>query len=164
MGTTDQFERIVNDFYQDLYRFAYSLANNEADATDLTQQTFYRYATKGDTIRDASKTKNWLLRTLKNDFLNQVRRSKRFEHVPLEDASPELSQTGEKQSRTLDSQLAVDALQKVNETYRITLSLFYLKQLSYREIAERLEVPIGTVMSRLSRGKAQLKLALATFA
>ena len=160
MGTPADFERVVNDYYQDLYRFAYSLSKNEADATDLTQQTFYRYATKGDTIRDKTKTKSWLLRTLKNDFLSQARRSQKFQHVPLEDAGPELPDQQVDQSRSFDSQLAVAALQKVDETYRVALSLFYLKGLSYKEIAQTLEIPIGTVMSRLSRGKAQLKSAL----
>jgi len=165
MGNPTEFERVVNDFYQDLYRFAYSLAKNQADATDLTQQTFYRFATKGDTIRDKSKTKSWLFRTLKNDFLSQARRSQKFQQIALEDAGPELpDEQSEDQSRSFDSQLAVDALQKVDETYRIALSLFYMKGLSYKEIAHTLEIPIGTVMSRLSRGKAQLKSALSAVA
>ncbi len=165
MGNPAEFERIVNDFYQDLYRFAYSLAKNQADATDLTQQTFYRFATKGDTIRDKSKTKSWLFRTLKNDFLSQARRSQKFQHIPLEDAGPELpDEQSEDPSRSVDSHLVVEALQKVDETYRIALSLFYMKGLSYKEIAHTLEIPIGTVMSRLSRGKAQLKSALSAVA
>ncbi len=160
-----EFEKVVSDFYQDLYRFAFSLSKNEADATDLTQQTFYRYATKGDTIRDKSKTKSWLFRTLKNDFLSQARRSQKFQHVALDDAGPELpEQDSTNPGTAFDSQLAVEALQKVDTTYRVALSLFYMKGLSYKEIAETLEIPIGTVMSRLSRGKAQLKSALASVA
>ena len=154
---TTEFEKVVTDYYQDLYRFAYSLSKQEADATDLTQQTFYRFATKGHTIRDKSKTKSWLFRTLKNDFLSQARRSQKFQHVALEDAEHELPDDATSPSDSFDSQLAVEALQQVDETYRIALSLFYMKGLSYKEIAEALEIPIGTVMSRLSRGKAQLK-------
>ena len=164
MGPPTEFERVVNDYYQDLYRFAFSLSRNEADATDLTQQTFYRFGTKGDTIRDKSKTKSWLFRTLKNDFLSQTRRAQRFQHLPIEDVEIEIPHEPEDQSRAFDSQLAVAALQRVDESYRVALSLFYMKGLSYKEIAEALEIPIGTVMSRLSRGKAQLKTALATVA
>ncbi len=156
----DEFEKVVTDLYQDLYRFAFSLAKNEADAVDLTQQTFYRFATKGDSIRDKSKTKSWLFRTLKNDFLSQARRSQRFQHVALEDAATELPGEEAGHGEAVDGQLAVDALQDVEETYRVTLSLFYMKGLSYKEIAETLEIPIGTVMSRLSRGKTQLRNAL----
>ncbi len=157
----EEFEKVIGDYYQDLYRFAYSLSHNEPDATDLTQQAFYKYATKGHTIRDRSKTKSWLFRTLKNDFLSQARRAQKFQHVELEDAGSELPHEESSSQQAIDSQLAVEALQKVDEAYRVALTLFYMKGLSYREIAESLEIPIGTVMSRLSRGKNQLKTALA---
>ncbi|MDB4808776.1 RNA polymerase sigma factor [Verrucomicrobiales bacterium] len=102
---------------------------------------------------------------MKNDFLSQTRRSQKFQHIPLEDAGPKLpDEQTEVQSRAFDSQLAVDALQKVDETYRIALSLFYMKGFTYKEIAHTLEIPIGTVMSRLSRRKAQLKSALSAVA
>lgn len=158
----EEFELVVNDYYQDLYRFAFSLSKNEADAVDLTQQTFYRFATKGDTIREKSKTKSWLFRTLKNDFLSQARRSQRFQHVELEDASHELPREEPDPSASFDGQLALEALQRVDENYRVALSLFYMKGLAYKEIADVLEIPIGTVMSRLSRGKTQLRAALSS--
>ena len=61
-----------------------------------------------------------------------------------------------------DAGIVLDALKRVDETYRTALELFYLAELSYREIADILEIPIGTVMSRLSRGKDQLKALLTT--
>ena len=61
----------------------------------------------------------------------------------------------------MDATLVVEALQEVDEVYRVPLTLFYMQDLSYKEIAEMIEAPIGTVMSRLSRGKAQLRAALA---
>ena len=61
----------------------------------------------------------------------------------------------------LDAGIVMAALQTVDDVFRAPLTLFYLEELSYHEIAEALEVPMGTVMSRLSRGKAQLRAALA---
>ena len=63
--------------------------------------------------------------------------------------------------RTLDAKIVLDALTQIEPTYRAAVELFYLSEMSYREIAEALEIPIGTVMSRLSRGKDQLKAILA---
>jgi RNA polymerase sigma-70 factor, ECF subfamily len=63
--------------------------------------------------------------------------------------------------RTLDASAILDALSKVDEAYRTALELFYLGDLSYKQIAAALQVPIGTVMSRLSRGKEQLRCSLA---
>jgi RNA polymerase sigma-70 factor (ECF subfamily) len=63
--------------------------------------------------------------------------------------------------RTLDAKAVIDALDQIEPTYRTAVELFYLSELSYKEIAQALDIPIGTVMSRLSRGKEQLKAILA---
>ena len=63
--------------------------------------------------------------------------------------------------RTLDAKAVIDALNEIEPTYRTAVELFYLSELSYKEIAQTLDIPIGTVMSRLSRGKEQLKSILA---
>ena len=63
------FENVVNAHYEPLYRFALSLSHSEADAGDLVQQTFYRWATKGGQLRDRSKAKSWLFTTLHREFL-----------------------------------------------------------------------------------------------
>lgn len=154
------FDQLVVDYYQNLYRFAFSLAKNEADATDLTQQTFYRFATKGHQLKDKRKVKTWLFTTLYREFLGTARRGKRFTHVKLEDAGAELPSISPGITRQIDGNLAVEALAELEERYRAPLALFYLEDLSYKEIAESLDVPIGTVMSRLSRGKEQLRSLL----
>ena len=80
------FEEIVDQFYPMLYRFALSLARNEADACDLTQQTFYIWANKGNQLRDLTKVKTWLFTTLHREFLESRRRMTRFPHVELDSA------------------------------------------------------------------------------
>src|SRR5436190_13931804 len=81
----DIFEQIVELYYEPLYRFALSLTRAEADAYDLTQQTFYIWATKGDQLRDRSKVKAWLFTTLHRAFLGNYERNTRYPHHGLEE-------------------------------------------------------------------------------
>src|SRR6188768_4285130 len=90
MTSTDSFEIIVREHYEQLFRFAMTLTRLEADARDLTQQTFYVWAMKGHQLRDTSKVKTWLFTTLKHAFLTGRTRQVRFPHCNLEDVSQEL--------------------------------------------------------------------------
>lgn len=155
-----EFEQIVDACYADLYRFAYSLARNEADASDLTQQAFAIFAQKGDSLRDASKCKQWLFTALYREFLRQGRRSERIigmeeseleQHMP---AAPAVEQHPGEQADLLDALAALD------ESHRSILTLFYLQDCSYKSIAETLAIPIGTVMSRLARAKEALRIQM----
>ena len=156
------FTQLVDAHYAPLFRFALSLTKNSADAGDLTQQTFFIWAKQGHALREEGKAKSWLFTTLYREFLRGRRRSERV--TALEDLGPVDSDPPAPEVDVLtglDANLVVEALQEVDEVYRIPLTLFYLQDLSYKEIAAMLEAPIGTVMSRLSRGKAQLRAALA---
>ena len=160
--SNEAFTQLVDTHYAPLYRFALSLARREADACDLVQQTFYIWATKGAALREMSKAKSWLFTTLYREFLRSRRRDARA--TSIEDLPPgEQDIAAEDVDRVaqLDAMTVVTALQSVDEVFRAPLTLYYLEDLSYLEIAEALTVPIGTVMSRLSRGKAQLRAALA---
>ena len=158
----ETFTRLVDQHYPPLYRFALSLARNTADACDLTQQTFYLWATHGHTLRDLTKAKTWLFTTLYREFLRGRRRGARVTSIEeLPPGGAELADADLDQARRLDGGLVLAALGGVEEVFRAPLTLFYLEELSYQEIAETLDVPIGTVMSRLARGKAQLRAALA---
>jgi RNA polymerase sigma-70 factor (ECF subfamily) len=157
----DTFTQLVDAHYAALYRFALSLARREADACDLVQQTFYVWATKGHALRQQAKAKTWLFTTLYREFLRGRRRDQRVQSI--EDLPPgeqDVAAEVVDQLRSMDAQQVVAALQQVDETFRAPLTLFYLEDFSYLEIAALLEVPVGTVMSRLSRGKAQLRSAL----
>ncbi len=160
--SNEAFTQLVDAHYAPLYRFALSLARNQADAGDLVQQTFYIWATKGHALREAAKAKTWLFTTLYREFLRGRRREARS--TSLEDLPPggsELAAEEVDRVARLDAGVVMAALQEVDETFRAPLTLFYLEDLSYAEIAAALEVPIGTVMSRLSRGKAQVRAVLA---
>ncbi len=158
----EKFTSLVDAYYAALYRFALSLAKREADACDLVQQTFYVWATKGHGLRDTGKVKSWLFTTLFREFLRGKRRGSRI--VALEDlpeVAAEMPALTPDAVTAMDAQMVMETLQEVDEVFRAPLTLFYLQDLSYLEIAEVLDVPLGTVMSRLSRGKTQLRAKLA---
>jgi RNA polymerase sigma factor (sigma-70 family) len=150
------FESLVGRYYSSLYKFAYSLTQAEADACDLTQQTFYVWATKGHQLRDQSKVKTWLFTTLHREFLESRRRHTRFPHFELSQMDTELPTVSAASVNQLDSKAVMHGLAQVDDVYRAPLSLFYVKDCSYKEIAEILEIPMGTVKSRIARGVAQL--------
>ncbi len=150
------FEQAVNAHYQSLYRFAFTLTRGGEDAADLTQSAFERLLRKPGQLREPAKLKSWLFTTLYRLFLEQHRRATRFPQVEL-DADYEMPAEESVPDRAIDSAAVVAALQHIDEVFRAPLVLFYLEDHSYRDIAEILGVPVGTVMSRLSRGKAQLR-------
>jgi RNA polymerase sigma-70 factor (ECF subfamily) len=154
-----EFEKLVSDFYKPLYRFGLALTRSQSDAADLTQQTFYLWAAKGHQLRDHAKAKTWLFTSLYREHLSKRRQQDRFV-----DGAEEIEQMSTPCSSSaivnLDGASAQKALLELTDIYRLPLTLFYLQEHSYREIAEILEVPIGTVMSRISRGKVELRKLL----
>lgn len=153
------FQDLVDRQYAALFRFGLSLAKSEAEAADLTQQTFFLWASKGGQLRDRSKAKSWLFTTLYREFLSRRRHEVRFPQVELEEARED-DMSILPNADAFDGATVLQALREVEEPFRAPLTLFYLEQFSYQEIADVLGVPIGTVMSRLSRGKAQLRQRL----
>lgn len=154
------FDQLVEAHYNPLYRFAYSLSKNEHEACDLTQQTFLTYARKGSSLRDPAKVKSWLFTTLYREFLRVRRRQAPMASIEpelLEHTAPAVDANAVERAELTE---LLDLLGEIEDTYRTPMMLFYLKDLSYKEISEVLEIPMGTVMSRLSRGKAMLKTLL----
>lgn len=144
-----------------MYRFAYSLSKSPHEASDLTQQTFLIYSKKGHTIKNSSKIKSWLFTTLYREFLNQRRKAARLNDfdtlsIEIEDPSNRTQNIIHKEEKNS----VLSALDKIEPIYKEVIILFYLKDLSYKEVSNILTIPIGTVMSRLSRGKKQLKSVL----
>jgi RNA polymerase sigma-70 factor (ECF subfamily) len=151
------FERLVEAHYGPLFRFAMSLTRTDADAADLVQDTFLAWAAKGHQLRDRTKVKAWLFTTLHRRFLESQRRIVRFPQVPVEEANEELPKVEPGLVDQLDGQTVVKLLAKVDAQFQAAVALFYLEDYSYNDIAEILEIPLGTVKSRIARGIAQLR-------
>lgn len=159
-ASPNNMEQIVSEHYEALYRFAWSLSRSEEQARDLTQQTYLIYARKGHTIRHADAIKSWLFTTLYREFIRQAQRNKPLEETDMAQLEAFPDPTLSSQTRQLQGKEAMEHLLALDPVFREPLSLFYLEDLSYKEIAEILNIPIGTVMSRLSRGKHILKARL----
>ena len=137
-----------------LYRFALSLSRDPSEAADLTQQTFLLWASKGHQLREQSKVKAWLFTSLYREFLRGEQQRLRESGSDEQLCNVECLPTA---ANNLDGDAVVRALLDLEEIYRAPLSLFYLQEHSYKEIAATLNLPVGTVMSRISRGKARLR-------
>ena len=156
MAESVDFEKLVARYYEPLYQFAFSLTRDEADSCDLVQQTFSIWARKGHQLRDATKVKTWLFTTLHREFLSARRKQTRWPHVELEDAAAELPVVAPATVNRLDTAQVLAALAQLDEVFQAPVALFYLQDCSYNEIASILEVPLGTVKSRLTRGLGRL--------
>jgi RNA polymerase sigma factor (sigma-70 family) len=157
MNSTDQFEMLVSDHYEPLFRFAMSLTRAESDAWDLTQHTFYVWAKKGHQLRDLSKARTWLFTTLHRAFLEGRRRRSRFPHDDWEEVSEQLPAFSPELADHVDASQVLSALARVDEVYQAAVALNFVDDCSYQEIAEILEVPVGTVKSRIARGITQIR-------
>lgn len=156
MADALDFDGLVTAYYGMLYQFAFSLTRDEASACDLAQQTFCIWAAKGHQLRDKTKVKTWLFTTLHREFLGTRRRESRFPHIELDYAAAELPNVTPPSVNRLDSAQVLKALARLDDIYQAPVALFYLQDYSYNEIAEVLDVPLGTVKSRLTRGLARL--------
>ena len=157
LRTMSEFQELVDAHYQPLYRFAYSMAKDPDKAADLVQQTFCIWAQKGHQLKERKKAKTWLFTTLYREFLAGNRRSTKYPETDIEGVDYQLKSDDVDAGRSIDAKRAVAVLNSLDETFRAPLTLFFLQQHSYKEIAKILDIPMGTVMSRISRGKDLLK-------
>jgi RNA polymerase sigma-70 factor (ECF subfamily) len=141
-----------------LRRYAAALAGNAADADDLVQDCIERALVRQDTLREPDSLGRWLKTILHNLYVTKLRR-RRAASVPIEDFAEDLalSVPPEDQGQIRD---LVRALGALSVEHRQVLLLVSLEGLSYREVAEVLDIPIGTVMSRLARARERLRSLL----
>ncbi len=155
----DFVHKAIQDHYRSLYQYALSLTRSESDALDLTQETMVTLVRRADQVEDQSKVKPWLYTTLYRIFIKSLRGRVR-EVVYDEDLPDHVQPTPPPQISQIDGRIAMAGLQTLPEPHRAVLTLYYLEDLSYKEIATTLDLPIGTVMSRLSRAKVLLRETL----
>jgi RNA polymerase sigma-70 factor (ECF subfamily) len=158
--SSPQLAALVEEHYSLLYRFAFRLTSSVADAEDLTQQAFLTAQRKLDQLRDPSRAKSWLCSILRNTYLKDLRSRA---PIPVSLANTPEPADEALDEATFDEQELQDALQELPEEYCTPIILFYFEEFSYKEIAEQMQVPIGTVMSRLARAKCHLRRRLTVY-
>ena len=152
-------EELVPLYYTALYRYAYRLTGNSSDAEDLTQETFCSAQAKHAQLREPGRVKSWLFSILHNAFLVRQRKHRQAKFAAWEEWVHDIETRSVTPPLVESSQLQA-ALLEVPDDFRAVLILYYFEEFSYRDIAEQLRVPIGTVMSRLARAKQFLKAKL----
>lgn len=163
-------------YLKSLYSTAYRLTHNEDDAQDLVQETYLKAYKYYDKFKEGTNFKAWLFKILKNTFINNYRKKKtqpqKVDFAYVEESLESLI-ADEAQDKDTPETLFLDklldknikeALESLPEEYRIVVILCDIEDFSYKEISAILDIPIGTVMSRLYRGRKLLEKALLTYA
>jgi RNA polymerase sigma-70 factor (ECF subfamily) len=155
-GSQRRVQQFVDEHYLPLYRYAYRLCGSAADAEDLTQETFCKAQMQLHQLRDAGRAKAWLFTILRNAYLHRLRTDRHQATVPL-DGVGDVAGPQDEPLSDFDPERLQQALNELPESFRTPVILFYFEEFSYRDIAEQMGLPIGTVMSRLARAKAHLR-------
>jgi RNA polymerase sigma-70 factor, ECF subfamily len=143
---------------ESVYKYAYRLTGSRSAAEDVTQEVFLRVFKSIGQLRDPLAEKAWLMTITRNEFSRWCRLAAAHRGSPMNENIPgcdECSVTGLERDDWVQS-----ALEQLPEEFRTVVLMYYFEELSYAQIAQQLEIPIGTVMSRLSRGKNHLKRCL----
>jgi len=173
VADTANFERDAMQYAPQLYSAALRMTRNPADAEDVVQETFLKAYRGYGTFKEGTNLRAWLYRILTNQFINTYRKKQRepqtvdgpddidewYLYDRLGGRNVELSAETEVLDRMPD-QAVKDALESLPENFRLPVLLADVEGFSYKEIAEIMDTPIGTVMSRLHRGRKALQKAL----
>jgi RNA polymerase sigma factor (sigma-70 family) len=158
-GVPGNVKELVELYYESLYRYAFRLSGAAADADDLTQETFCKAQAQFKQLCDRSRARPWLFSILRNIYLHRLRTTRQHSTVPL-DSVAELPDALPEQLPDVDVAQLQAALDELPEVFRTPIILYYFEEFSYRDIAEQMDLPIGTVMSRLARAKGTLRQRL----
>lgn len=160
MPETMGFENLVNRFYAPLYQFAFILSRSEAEASELTIRTFHNWAKRGQASRDIAKLKLWLFSSVQREFLKAHRPVRHAETPELDMSQLASPIVGTEKITTLEATRLVELLGRVSDSDRAPLTLFYMEDFSYPEIAEILDLRLELVQAHIVRGQTQLQRLL----
>jgi len=174
MASLDDFDEIVEPHMDRLYSFAYYLAGEEAEAKDVFQEAMVKIMNNFDRYEKGTNFKAWASRVMKNLFIDRTRKKspnntdfEKYEPVAREGTQPwtdvELMSNETLINRFFSDEVK-EAVMDLPESYRMTLLLNAIHELSYEDISDVMDCPIGTVMSRLYRARQELKRSLSDVA
>ena len=151
--------QLVADHHRGVYRYAYRLAGSVPDAEDLTQQVFLVAQQKLAQLRNVESVRGWLFAILRNAFLKTCQKRR---PVPAANLRMDVNTIPENVPNVeeIDREQLQAAINRLPDKQRLVLAMFYYEGCSYRQIARQLDLPIGTVMSRLARAKRHLRSKL----
>jgi RNA polymerase sigma-70 factor, ECF subfamily len=151
-------EQLLETHQATVFRYAYRLIGCASTAEDITQEVFLRAFRSIHQLRDDAAARGWLLTIARNEFLRYCRKKGSQDRL-VDPRSFDV--VDELQPPAIDHQEWVArALEELPEEFRLVILMYYFEELSYAQIAEQLKIPMGTLMSRLSRAKTHLKTAL----
>ncbi|MFQ6097298.1 MAG: sigma-70 family RNA polymerase sigma factor [Armatimonadota bacterium] len=172
-----EFEALAQKYQRDIFNGALRMTRSRDDAEDLAQETFVKAYSSFHQFRRGTNFKAWLFRILTNTYINVYRRKRRGpEFVALDDLTADLAalnRAEEGHSPTEPEEAALarlpdeeieKALSELPEVFRLVVILADMQQLPYRDVAEALDIPVGTVRSRLFRGRRILRRRLREYA
>ncbi|MEE9497893.1 MAG: sigma-70 family RNA polymerase sigma factor [Nitrospinaceae bacterium] len=146
-----------------IFRCACRLTRKAHDAEDLTQEAFY-YAIKNFAqLKDRAKAKNWLFSILRNLFLKDLEKNKKQVNIDFDAVSNTISGLSNVEEEHLKEEVSRNlraVLNKLDDRLKAPIVMFYFDRLTYKEIAKTLNLPMGTVMSRIARGKVYIRREL----
>jgi len=162
----ESFEELAMPLFPSLYNFAHWLTQNRDEAEDLVQETYMKALKGFASFQQGTNFRAWIYRILRNTFLTSRSGLRERVTVPIDGEDLELPAASDTPESEIlaraDRQLVQNALERLPVPFREIILLCDVEEMSYREIAETLTIPVGTVMSRLSRARAAMRQLLAS--